>query len=98
MPPGEKWAPPTTRRRRNDAERSGHISAAPASKSLVRGMLEDMHLPEPRGPLSEALCADLAEGTALSSRTADLARALPEPADPTDVLRDDDVQLSLAIC
>jgi hypothetical protein len=61
-------------------------------------MLGNMHLPEPRGPLSEALCADLAGGPALSSRTSELARALPEPADLTDVLRDDDVQLSLAIC
>ncbi len=61
-------------------------------------MLDGMHLPEPRGPLSAALCADLSGGTSLSSRTAEVARALPEPADPLDVLRDDDVQLSLAIC
>jgi hypothetical protein len=57
-----------------------------------------MHLPEPRGPLGAALCADLAGGTTLSPATADAARALPRAATPTDVLRDDDVQLSLAIC
>ena len=57
-----------------------------------------MRLPEPRGPLTAALCADLAGGTTLSARTAEQARALPEPADPADVLRDDDVQLALAIC
>jgi hypothetical protein len=61
-------------------------------------MLDVMHLPEPRGPLSAALRADLTSGTALSSETAELARALPAPADPAEVLRDDDVQLSLAIC
>src|SRR4051794_24993318 len=61
-------------------------------------MLEDMQLPKPRGPLSAALRADLAVGTTLSARTAELARTLPFPADPDDVLRDDDVQLSLAIC
>src|SRR5688500_10489159 len=60
-------------------------------------MLDVMHLPEPRGPLSAALCADLAGGTPPSSRTAELARALPEPADCTAVLRADDVQLPLAI-
>ena len=68
------------------------------SKSLARGMLEVMYLPEPRGLLSAALRADLAGGTTLSPRTAELARALPRPADPADVLRDDDVQLALAIC
>src|SRR3712207_1216359 len=76
----------------------GTFEVPGASKSSARGMLEGMHLPEPRGPLSAALCTDLAGGTTLSSQTAALAPALPEPADPVDVLRDDDVQLSLAIC
>ena len=57
-----------------------------------------MRLPEPRGPLSAALCADLTGGSTLSARTAELARALPEPAGSAQVLRDDDVQLALAIC
>ena len=57
-----------------------------------------MHLPEPRGPLSAALCADLGSRTTLSPRTAEAERALRPPADPVDVLTDDDVQLSLAIC
>jgi hypothetical protein len=57
-----------------------------------------MQLPEPRGPLGAALVADLAAGTVLSPSTAGLARALPPAAEPVDVLTDDDVQLSLAIC
>ena len=57
-----------------------------------------MRLPEPRGPLSAALFADLAGGTALSPRTLELARKLPGAASPADVLSDDDVQLSLAVC
>ncbi|MGK5111198.1 iron-containing redox enzyme family protein [Geodermatophilus sp. CPCC 205506] len=54
-----------------------------------------MQLPEPRGPLTHALCADLARGAlsdgtvALASRTVD---ASPDP------LADEDVQLALAIC
>src|SRR5919112_5628685 len=80
---------------RNDR---GTLEVPGESKSPVRGMLDGMHLHEPRGPLSAALCADLAGRTTLSSSTAALAPALPEPPDPVDVLRDDDVQLSLAIC
>ena len=54
-----------------------------------------MQLPEPRGPLTRALCADLTRGVlsdatvALAARTAD---ASPDP------LADEDVQLALAIC
>ena len=57
-----------------------------------------MQLPEPRGPLSAALSADLAGGTALSPATQHLARSLPAATDATAVLTDDDLQLSLAIC
>ena len=61
-------------------------------------MVDGMHLPHPRGPLSTALCADLADGATLSTAAAELARSLPGPGNPADVLRDDDVQLALAIC
>ena len=57
-----------------------------------------MRLPEPRGPLSAALCADLAGGTELSPATLVLARDLPRTDGATDVLTDDDLQLSLAVC
>ncbi|UOY03045.1 iron-containing redox enzyme family protein [Blastococcus sp. PRF04-17] len=50
-----------------------------------------MRLPEPRGPLSEALVHDLATGTTLSATTI-------ERADRVAALTDDDLQLSLAIC
>ncbi|MCU1617082.1 MAG: hypothetical protein JWO98_4622, partial [Frankiales bacterium] len=53
-----------------------------------------MQLPEPRGPLSSALFAHLADGTALSPATLDLGRRAAGSADP---LRDDDLQLSLAV-
>jgi hypothetical protein len=61
-------------------------------------MLVLMQLPEPRGPLSAALCADLAAGTTLSASTAESAHSLPEPTDAVAVLTDDDLQLSLAVC
>jgi Iron-containing redox enzyme len=53
-----------------------------------------MQLPEPRGPLSAALCADLRGGPALSPATLDVAERAAATADP---LRDDDLQLSLAV-
>ena len=56
------------------------------------GMLEGMQLPEPRGPLSSALVAHLAAGTALSPSTTELVRNLPVPHDPVDALRDEDLQ------
>jgi Iron-containing redox enzyme len=62
------------------------------------GMLATMRLPEPRGPLSAAVRADLAAGPPLSAAPLDLARSLPEPAEPVAVLTDDDEQLALAIC
>ncbi len=54
-----------------------------------------MSLPEPRGPLSTALFADLVRGGALSPGTlalADQAAATPVP------LADDDLQVSLYVC
>jgi hypothetical protein len=50
-----------------------------------------MHLPEPRGPLSEALFRDLTAGT-LAPATAETAERIA----PDDVLNDDDLQISLA--
>ncbi|TFV57430.1 iron-containing redox enzyme family protein [Geodermatophilus sp. DF01-2] len=54
-----------------------------------------MRLPEPRGPLTRALCTDLPAGT-LPPATVELAgRTAAAAADP---LGDDDLQLALAIC
>jgi len=53
-----------------------------------------MQLPEPRGPLGDALSADLSGGTAVSPRTLDLAGRVAATADP---LHDEDLQLSLAV-
>ncbi|RBY82516.1 iron-containing redox enzyme family protein [Geodermatophilus sp. TF02-6] len=54
-----------------------------------------MHLPEPRGPFTRALRADLTAG-ALSPATVDLARRTA--ATCTDPLGDEDLQLALAVC
>ncbi|MQA32465.1 iron-containing redox enzyme family protein [Modestobacter roseus] len=54
-----------------------------------------MRLPKPRGPLSAALCADLA-GDSIGPATVATAEALAAAA--TDPLSDEDLQLSLAIC
>src|SRR3712207_7770173 len=54
-----------------------------------------MHLPEPRGPVTAALCADLTPGT-LAAATVELAERTAATA--TDPLRDEDLQLALAIC
>ncbi|WNV77244.1 iron-containing redox enzyme family protein [Geodermatophilus sp. DSM 44513] len=54
-----------------------------------------MRLPEPRGPLTRALCDDLATGT-LSPATAELAERTAAAA--TDPLLDEDLQLALAVC
>ncbi len=60
-------------------------------------MLGTMHLPEPRGPLSEALFRDLAAGTTLSAATVEQAdRAAPRPG--AGALTDEDLQISLAVC
>jgi hypothetical protein len=55
-----------------------------------------MQLPEPRGPLSRALFADLARGTVLSPTTGRLAEQVAAAA--TDPLADDDLQICLAAC
>jgi Iron-containing redox enzyme len=59
-------------------------------------MVGSMRLPEPRGPLSEALGRDLATRTSLSAET--LERAERVAALPAGVLTDEDLQLSLAVC
>jgi hypothetical protein len=55
-----------------------------------------MQLPSARGPLSESLVRDLATGPVLSARTLESVARLADA--PGDVLTDDDLQLSLAIC
>ncbi len=54
-----------------------------------------MHLPEPRGPLSESLCSDLATRTSLSAST--IERADRVAAGGAYALSDEDLQISLAI-
>jgi hypothetical protein len=54
-----------------------------------------MHLPEPRGPLSEALCRDLATRTALSATT--IERADRVAAAGACALTDEDLQMGLAV-
>jgi hypothetical protein len=58
-------------------------------------MLWTMRLPEPRGPLGEALFPDLESRTALSPTTVERADRLGGVA---DALTDDDLQLTLAVC
>jgi hypothetical protein len=54
-----------------------------------------MRLPDPRGPLSESLCRDLATGTSLSAAT--VARADRVSAAGAEALADEDLQLGLAV-
>jgi hypothetical protein len=54
-----------------------------------------MRLPDPRGPLSEALVHDLASGSDLSADTVERTEQVP---DGVGVLTDDDLQLTLAVC
>ncbi|RBY95517.1 iron-containing redox enzyme family protein [Blastococcus sp. TF02-8] len=54
-----------------------------------------MRLPDPRGPLSDALARDLATRSALSASTLECAERVA--AVPSGALTDDDLQLSLAI-
>jgi len=54
-----------------------------------------MRLPEPRGPLSEALCRDLATGTSLSATTIERADRVAAPG--AGALTDEDLQLGLAV-
>ena len=58
-------------------------------------MIARMRLPEPRGPLTSALCTDLTGGT-LAAATIELAERTAATA--TDPLTDEDLQLALAIC
>ncbi len=58
-------------------------------------MAAPMRLPEPRGPLTSALCTDLTSGT-LAPATVELAERTAAAA--TDPLADEDLQLALAIC
>ncbi|MGY1604441.1 iron-containing redox enzyme family protein [Geodermatophilus sp. SYSU D00815] len=55
-----------------------------------------MQLPEPRGPLTSALVADLAGGTTLTPAT--LAVAERVAAASAQPLLDDDLQVALAVC
>ncbi len=55
-----------------------------------------MHLPEPRGPLSETLCRDLATGSELSAVALDTAGRVASST--TGALTDEDLQTSLAVC
>src|ERR687894_1523433 len=54
-----------------------------------------LRLPEPRGPLTSALCTDLTSGT-LAPATVELAERTAAAA--TDPLADEDLQLALGIC
>jgi hypothetical protein len=67
----------------------GRIESAGAGHGLA------MHLPEPRGPLSDALFRDLATRTALSATT--IERADRVAAGGPCALTDEDLQISLAV-
>jgi hypothetical protein len=58
-------------------------------------MIGGMRLPDPRGPLSESLCHDLATGTSLSAATVE--RADRVAAAGAGALADEDLQLGLAV-
>ena len=60
------------------------------------GHARSMHLPEPRGPLSEAVRSDLLNRTDLSPST--LAVAAQLAAATPGALTDEDLQLTLAVC
>jgi hypothetical protein len=55
-----------------------------------------MHLPEPRGPLSEAGLRDLVDRSALSAETIAAGERLA--ASTADALTDEDLQITLAVC
>ncbi|MCW2704516.1 MAG: uncharacterized protein JWQ37_2511, partial [Blastococcus sp.] len=76
--------------------RTGDITPAGASNAYAMGMLTIMRLPEPRGPLSEALFCDLATRTTLSATT--IERADHVTAGGACALTDEDLQISLAVC
>jgi Iron-containing redox enzyme len=58
-------------------------------------MVAPMRLPEPRGPLTSALCTDLTIGTLAPATVALAERTAAATADP---LADEDLQLALALC
>jgi hypothetical protein len=58
-------------------------------------MIGTMHLPEPRGPLSDTLCRDLVTRTALSATT--IERADRVAAGGARALTAEDLQISLAV-
>ena len=76
--------------------RASDITSAGASNAQAVGMLGGMHLPEPRGPLSEALCRDLASGSELSAAALDTAGRVASST--AGALTDEDLQISLAVC
>jgi hypothetical protein len=55
-----------------------------------------MRLPEPRGPLSDAVRRDLLDGSELSPETLALGERLA--ASTADALTDEDLQITLAVC
>src|SRR5688572_28260120 len=70
-------------------------SHAPAHRIPDGGHDRGMRLPDPRGPLSEGLCHDLATGTSLSAATVE--RADRVAAAGAGALADEDLQLGLAV-
>jgi Iron-containing redox enzyme len=73
---------------------AGDITPLRASDAPALGMLGHMHLPEPRGPLSEALFRDLSAGPDLAPATLEAAE---DPAAGGSAMADDDLQISLAV-
>src|SRR3954451_19100507 len=86
--------PPTFARGR-PVPRTGDITPRGRIDGRGAGHARDMRLPDPRGPLSEALFRDLADG-ALSATT--IERADRVAAGGADALTDEDLQISLAVC
>jgi hypothetical protein len=76
--------------------RTGDITPAGASTAHAVGMLSIMRLPEPRGPLSEALFRDLATRTTLSATTIERGDRVATAG--ACALTDEDLQISLAGC
>src|SRR3954471_17175715 len=90
------WPPVTLRSRAGRLLPAGDITARGASNRSAVGMAGIMRLPEPRGPLSEALASDLVTHAALSAETLEHADRVSSVA--ACALTDEDLQLSLALC
>src|SRR4051812_22289848 len=101
----DRGTPPRPRALRPGRSRPGpppgghHVSRGTsqrprASNPRAMGMLTIMRLPDPRGPLSEALFGDLL-GRTLSATTVERAR---RAVTTTGALTDDDLQIGLAVC